>query len=155
MGEIVQDRIARFVELIAPGRSAATMDELSQRVAEGETLDAVCQEWAVPYGRVSAWLAADPMRMSTYESALRLWADRLATETVALADDGGGDVQHARLRVDTRMKLVSKLDRTRFGERLDVTVAVVDVRGALEEARARVGKRDPVLIEQVEGGGDI
>ena len=129
------DRVARYAALIEA--EAATLEEMAQRVAEGEGLPAICKDWDIPYGRFSAWLAADPARNDVYEGALRLYTDAMAFEardiadrtelgqttregpegTVTTSEDMLG---HRKLRVDTRLRLMAKWHRARYGDSVQV-----------------------------------
>ncbi len=111
---VMQDRIARFVALIE--REDATLDEIAQRVIGGESLLAICAAWDVPYSRVAAWIAATPERAAAYEGAMRLRSDFEAEKALDIADGEGEDVARDKLRVDTRMKLIAKWHRQRYGD---------------------------------------
>ncbi len=153
MGELSQDKIARYVRMIESERE--TLTEMAERVASGETLVAICTGWDIPYGRFAAWLSADGRRSDVYEAARKIRADALADETLKIADDKNDDVDHQlrALRIKARQWVAAKWDRDRYGEALDVRVAVVDVRGALEEARGRLVAVVPQ--GEADGGGDI
>lgn len=120
MGEIANDRIARFLELIddvpsemyPTGRSAVTLDVMFQRMTtpmgdgSPEGLPAICKSWDVPYGKVMTWLMASEARYEVYRRALEVAAHALVAATVELADDAGpDDVAHAKLRIDTRFRV--------------------------------------------------
>jgi len=130
------DRLARYTELIE--RERETLEELAVRVAEGESLWEICEEWAVPYGRFAGWIAADPRRQDIYDGARSIRADALADEIVEIADDETIDHQKAAVRIKARQWVATKWGRERYGEQSTVTVAVVDVREALAAARGRV-----------------
>ena len=104
--------------------------------------------------------------------------ERMAEETVEIADDSGLDVvmtedgpradgevvQRAKLRVDTRKWLLSKLAPKRYGDRLqvDATVAVSDMDNrelvsTLQELATRLGVVLPdwiTAIAKQEGTGE-
>lgn len=120
----------------AVGEDAETLSVIVQRVADGESLKAICKSRLWPYSLVAKWLAEDVGRKSQYDAALALWGDSLAQEAVAIADtvqvgvirktDSDGGVTetqedmlgHRKLQVDTRLKLAAKLDRERYGDRV-------------------------------------
>lgn len=104
-----------------------------QRVAEGETLKEVCKSRRWPYSVVARWVGETPEAFKGYEFALRLWADSLATETIAVADlTDPTEVGHGKLRVDARMKLASRLDRARYGDKVEVS-------GSVEHSHSLIG----------------
>ena len=111
---IKADRIARYLERIEAERD--TMEELAVRIAEGESLKAICATWNIPLGRFAGWIASDPRRQDIYDGAKRLRADAVADELIAIADDGGADVAHAALRSKVRQWAASKWDRGRYGD---------------------------------------
>lgn len=96
-----------------------TPDVIVQRVAEGETLREICASREVPYSLVAQWIAETPGLKAQYDVALQLWGDALAQETVGIADKADREnVPGAKLAVETRMKLASKWDRDRYGEKV-------------------------------------
>lgn len=118
--EDLKDRRGR-IERWEAERSGAE-EVIFQRVAEGETLKAICRSRRWPYSIVARWVGETPSVFKAYEFALRLWADSLATETPGIADDADPtEVGHAKLRVDARMKLASRLDRARYGDKVEVS----------------------------------
>ena len=118
------DRIARYLEKIAEDQAPATLDELFQRMTEGETLSDVCREWDIHAGRLLVWLMADEKRYALYLRALEIAAHELVAEAVAIADDDGTAsgtedatvrVARAKLRIDTRMKVAEKHAASLYG----------------------------------------
>lgn len=131
---IMTDRMARFAELI--NRTDA-MEEIAQRVAEGESLKAVCKLLDVPFSQVRRWISADVGRLDLYEQAQAFYADALADEALAIADhteegtrtketaDGTETITedmlgHRKLKIETRLKLAAKWNRGRYGDSLQV-----------------------------------
>lgn len=118
MGDVMNDRIARYVALIE--REGETMAEIAERVASRESLQDVCVAWEVPFARVAAWIASDARRRETYEAAQAIAADGYATETIKIADECGGDVQHGKAKIAARQWVASRWDRGRYGDALQV-----------------------------------
>jgi hypothetical protein len=125
MGELKNDRIARYLEKIHPDMEPMTLEELFQRMADGETLYEVCRAWDVPTGRVLTWLMADEKRHAMYLRALEVAAHGLVAQTVEIADEqpgqtasGGTDagaVAHAKLRIETRFKVAAAHAKQMYG----------------------------------------
>ena len=114
--------LARLETVVA---SPETVSVVFQRVSDGETLKGIAKAWGVPVGRFTEWVMTK--HEVVYDAALRVRADQLAHETVAIADGADADtVGPAKLQVDTRLKLAGKWDRGRYGEvvKVDRTITV-------------------------------
>jgi len=125
MGELKNDRIARYLEKIHPDMADWTLEELFQRMADGETLYEVCSAWDVPTGRVLTWLMADEKRHAMYLRALEVAAHGLVAEAVGIADEpanvlasgatDAGAVAHAKLRIETRFRVAQAHAKQMYG----------------------------------------
>ena len=118
------------------------MAEICRRLAEGESLNAICRTPGMPTeGAVRAWVRddaddfAEPYRQAR-ELGYEVWADQIIT----LSDDAEGDyievgkngdgtsilkfcpenVQRSRLRVDSRKWLLAKALPKVFGDKVAV-----------------------------------
>lgn len=103
MGALKQDKLARYVELVAdPG----FLELVCQRLACGETLSAITQSLEVPYSRIMYWLMDDDDRYTRYERALVAQARYEVDQALEIADavTDKDDVAAARLRTDVRFK---------------------------------------------------
>ena len=69
------------------------------------------------WGALWKWIRDDEGRRKEYEDALEAYAQDLALETVGIAD-GVEDAALGRLRVETRFKVAGKLDRERWGDKV-------------------------------------
>jgi len=149
--------VARFEVVKA---AAETVSVVFQRLADGETLGEIAKAWGVPRGRFTEWVMEHHGEM--YDSALKVNADRIAHEALAISDeqqevekkDGttyDPDVGRDKLRVDTRLKLAGKWDRARYGEHVQHQVGV---RAVLRVDFSRPGERvvEPVVVEISESG---
>ncbi len=117
MGAVATDRVARLAQLTA--QEGATLDELFQRMSDGEGLPAICRAWDVPYGRVLTWLMADAKRYEGYQRALEVAAHALVSETVAIADAVDPDeVPKARLQTDVRFRVAGAHAKRMYGEQM-------------------------------------
>lgn len=80
------------------------------------------------FAAVQAWLETHASFAVLYARAFQHRADRLADEIVEIADAANGksnsEVYKAKLRVDARKWVASKLLPERYGDRLDVTATV-------------------------------
>lgn len=120
--------MARLRDVVAQENS---MSIITQRLMDGETLKEIAKAWQVPYGKLAEWVIEDRERSERYNAALKIWADSLAQECVAIADeqaevakrDGGTfdpDVPRDKLRIETRLKLAGKWNRERYGETTEI-----------------------------------
>ena len=70
------------------------------------------------------WLMESKERMAAYENALALWADNEAQACMAIADGASPeDVSVAKLQIDTRLRLASKWNASRYGDNRKVEVS--------------------------------
>lgn len=122
-GIALKDRRGRIERWEEEREGAA--DEIFVRVCDGETLKAVCKSRGWPYSMVAKWVAETPEVFRAYEQALRFHADALAQETTGIADAADPtEVGKAKLQTEVRMKLASRLDRARYGDKVEVSGAV-------------------------------
>ena len=120
------------------GRPATYADEhvdaICARIATGETLASICRDEDMP-GRsvVYDWIRSSKAVAGRFERAREVGFDAIADETLAIADDGSNDtyldseggertntdvIARSKLRVETRLKLLSKWHPAKYGERL-------------------------------------
>jgi hypothetical protein len=106
-----------------PGRPSAYSDELADRILErmarGETLRAICNESGMPSAStVRLWSINDepPGFSARYARAREFQADAIAEEALEIADTSD-DPAKARLQVDTRKWLASKINPAKFADR--------------------------------------
>jgi hypothetical protein len=110
--------------------SEAVAAEICRRLSEGESLRAICRNEAMPARQtVADWLTRDSAFFERYTRARLVGLDDMADELLEIADGAGGgeegsaarasaDVQQAKLRIDTRKWLLSKLAPQRYGDRI-------------------------------------
>lgn len=147
---------------IRPTYSPAIAEEICRRLAEGEGLRAICRDEHMPTeSTVRGWYVDDYQGFAAqYARARDIGLEVMAEETIEIADDSGLDVvmtengprpdgeaiNRAKLRVDTRKWLLSKLAPKRYGDRLqvDATVSVEamddsELRATVMELAERLG----------------
>jgi hypothetical protein len=107
---------------------------ICERLAMGEPLAAICRDEGMPHpSTVRDWMAADADVSRAIARAREDGEDWLAAECLEIADDGRRDyetkedgrevvdhdhIQRSKLRIDTRLKLLSKWNPKKYGERL-------------------------------------
>lgn len=119
------------------------LEEICDRLAKGEPLAAICRDDHMPSDRtVRNWMSAPDVSVSVDISsaiarAREVGFDAIAAECLEIAEDGSHDykhkkrsngeeyeefdsehVQRSKLRIDTRLKLLSKWDPKRYGDKL-------------------------------------
>jgi hypothetical protein len=112
-------------------KQADTPGVVFHRLSNGETLKEIAKAWEVPAGPFVLWFTTTHAEL--YDAALKVLADEMAHDALEIADeqkeaiDKKGnkydpEVPRDKLRVDTRMRLLEKWDRSRYGAK-DVGVA--------------------------------
>ncbi|WP_333839288.1 terminase small subunit protein [Novosphingobium sp.] len=109
--------------------------EICQRIMAGQSVRKICADEHMPaQSTVFEWLARNADFRAAYSLAKSFQAETLADEILEIADDAAGDfavgedgpqfqaehVQRARLRVDSRKWLASKLAPKRYGDALSL-----------------------------------
>lgn len=133
----------------APGRptrfSEKVLADICAELAKGTPMAVICRAEKMPAVRtVSDWVAMDKKVSASIARAREEGFDALAAECLEIADETSHDtisddfgdkpnhewITRSRLRIDTRLKLLSKWDPKRYGDKLDLEVkgdAVVKV----------------------------
>ena len=114
--------------------------EICDWIAAGKTLREYCRQEGKPsYGLVYDWMERDEDFNSRFARARESGEDVIAQECLAIADDGTNDwneyfdkegavlgwklngehVQRSKLRVDTRLKLLSKWNPKKYGDKVE------------------------------------
>ena len=139
-------------------RDPALEEMLLAGLAEGITLRKLCRRHQVAPALVQRWRLEDREFARRFALAREAGFEAIAEETLEIADDDAGDVTHkekadgtmsvaknpdnvarARLRVETRLKLLSKWAPGKYGESAGAGDAQ-DWSERLAAARARVLK---------------
>ncbi|OAP40365.1 hypothetical protein AU381_00105 [Sinorhizobium glycinis] len=94
--------------------------KIVERIASGDSLRKICRSVDMPHeSTVRLWATQDRNGFYTqYTRAREAQMDSLAEDLLEIADDDKNDVNRARLRVDTRKWLMSKIAPKRFGDRV-------------------------------------
>lgn len=113
-------------------------DEICERLAEGESLRAICSDGHMPNkATVFRWLSQDDAFRDQYARAREAQADALFDEILHIADnpvmgekrkvDGekeevtiGDMIEHRRLQVDARKWMAGKLRPKVYGDKIDM-----------------------------------
>jgi hypothetical protein len=95
--------------------------EICSRIASGEALTRVCQDKHLPgIDTVYKWIGENPIFAEHYTRARADQADTIADEIMLIADTEP-DPNRAKVRIDARKWIASKLKPQRYGEKLDIS----------------------------------
>ncbi len=102
-----------------------------ERVSAGIPLAQVVRELQFGLRTWYDWMEQSPELAARFARARELGFDIIAASTLDIADEkpertqnGGidsGSVQHAKLRIETRLKLLAKWDPKRYGEKVELS----------------------------------
>lgn len=133
----------------------AVVDTILEKIRQGESLASICKPDNMPAASTfRLWVAEDIDNLSARSArAYEVGYDAIADQCVEIADEepdihpitGAKDsasVQHKRLRIDTRLRLLGKWSPKKYGDKLELGGEVkVGVAEAIREARERAAQR--------------
>jgi hypothetical protein len=97
------------------------MDTICERIANGESLRAICKTKGIPTTTtVKRWLRENEAFRAQYVRAREDQADFYADEIITIADSAE-DWSKARLQVDARKWVASKLLPKKYGDRVQLS----------------------------------
>ena len=109
-------------------RTALAKAVLDGMAIEGLTCYKACEAVGVPVGTFIGWTVEDAALAEAYARARETLIERMAAETLAIADAPVGSTEHGttdsgavqkqRLQVDTRKWLLSKLAPKKYGDKV-------------------------------------
>jgi hypothetical protein len=105
--------------------------EVLHWIGQGKTLREYCRQEGKPsYRTIYNWLDKDPDLAARFAHARDLGEDIISQECLAISDDDSKDVSgelgipnnvavnRAKLRIDTRLKLLAKWNPKKYGDRV-------------------------------------
>lgn len=135
--------------------SQELFDQICERIADGESLRAICNDEGMPSkASMMRWLAADPLLSDQYARAREMQADALFDEMLDIADNAQNDwmerkaekgsgyelngehIQRSRLRLDARKWMAGKLRPKVYGDKLELAVTKPPTEEELDAAIA-------------------
>ncbi len=99
------------------------MDEVCEWIASGKAITHLARDMDISYNALITWVNTDDERARRYAHARDDQADTFADEIVTLADGAGtesGEVNKARLQIDARKWVASKLKPKRYGDKIEI-----------------------------------
>lgn len=134
--------------------SGDVADAICEMIASGKSVRTICAEDNFPsMSTVFKWLRENEEFSQQYVRAREVQADTLFDEVLSIADqyDSAADkldvdhIQRARLRIDARKWMASKLQPKKYGDKLDIDQKTTHEAGnslkGLMERIANNGKR--------------
>lgn len=120
-------------------------NEICERIADGEFLRVICREEGKPsWTTIYNWMNDIPGFAERIAHARTLGFDAIAEDTICMIADTpevgektklsmtglevtrGDMIEHRKLRVDTRLKMLSKWAPKKYGDKQEVTHVVED-----------------------------
>lgn len=115
-----------------PDKKAAVQATICTELAKGRSLRAICQDEGTPSAEtVNNWLSEDSAFAEQYAHARARQADHYADEITEISDTEL-DANRARVRIDARKWVASKLKPGTYGDRLHLDG---DMRVTLSDAQ--------------------
>lgn len=129
--------------MVASTFTQEIFDKICERMADGESLRAICKTKGMPAKRtVLRWVAADDTLAKQYAEAQLMRAEHYFDEIVEIADNGT-DPAKTRVQVDARKWVLSRMNPKKYGDKMDLTA---NINGKIESITRRVV--DPVKDEK-------
>lgn len=124
------------------------LDELCSFISEGKSV----RDWfkAKPNrsrGNFYLWLElhASPDQKEQYGHAMDYRQDVMFEDCLTIADDEAADVQSRRLRVDTRMKMLAKMNPKKYGDKLALDHNTSEQNLSDEQLKQRIAAKQSEL----------
>lgn len=123
-----------------PGRPSSYSDEVAEiicdRIAQGESLGAICADHGISPNTVRRWLDAESAFSARYARARQMQAEVLAEKIRSVADlctteTAAGD----RVKIGAYQWLAGRLDPKRWGDRVENVVVGQDGGPVVHEVR--------------------
>lgn len=124
-------------------------DEICERISRGEALTVVSCDLNIHRNTIYDWQLQFKHFAVQFARARKLEYDTMAEECRQIADNVDEDPASRRVRVETRLRLLAKLDPTRFGDKIalehsgqiDSKVTTVTAADRAARIKSRLEKR--------------
>jgi transposase-like protein len=106
--------------------TAERAQTICDRLAEGQPLTAICRDMGLAWRTVYDWRTKHSEFGEAFEIARQIGYDAIAESCIDIADndDAEADPQRDKLRVWTRLQLLSKWSPKKYSEKLDLSAQV-------------------------------
>lgn len=103
--------------MVASTFSQDLFDRICERMAEGESLRAICKAAAMPNKRtVMRWIEGDEALQAQYSQAQQMRAEHYFDEIVDIADSKA-DPQKTRVQIDARKWVLARMNPKKYGDK--------------------------------------
>jgi hypothetical protein len=96
----------------------AYADAICERMIEGEDLSEILRDLGVKFGEMCNWMKRHPQFAAQFSTARESQAHLFISQIANIADRATGKGELARLQIDTRKWLASKLLNKLYGDRI-------------------------------------
>ncbi len=127
----------------------AVQDGICDIVAKGGTVREYCNKHKhVGYATVFNYMASESGEKfrEAFARAREIGTHAMAEQCVEIADEKGQDQMRARLRVDTRLRLIGQWNRKTYGPKQDIDLTNRVSLGELVEASMRIANERAQLV---------
>lgn len=153
-------------------RTPELVEDILERLSRGETLISACREHGISNSAWARWMRKDPELSRAYFEARSIGADAMAEGIIDIVDNCPRDaieVAKARLRSDMRLRLLSKWQPDKYGDKVGVEhsgpggapiqvaqLDVVDLAKQMRKAlRAKAEDALPAPAKALPDGSDV
>ena len=112
-----------------------------QKLSEGIMLAPICRSLGLSYDLVEDWRGETDQRTADFARARKTGYDTLAQGCLAIAEDRQIPVDRAKLIIETRLKLLARLDPETYGE-----VALLRVRHDIGDGQPTTAEEFAMLM---------
>lgn len=120
-------------------------------IAQGKTVDSLIKVLGISVGGFYKWVEKDAQRGELLTRARTRGGQSLAEQTLDIADSASPqEAQVAKLRVDTRRWLASKMAPDEFGDRQQPLVSINMGEMALDALRKRTVVLNPIDVHDAD-----
>lgn len=103
--------------MVASTFTQELFDRICERMAEGESLRAICKAKDMPAKRtVLRWVANDEALAKQYSEAQQMRAECYFDEIIAIADSKS-DPQKTRVQIDARKWVLARMNPKKYGDK--------------------------------------
>jgi len=147
--------------------SPAVADYICARLADGETLTAICRTRGLPSRQaVHRWRMRNDAFNDAYMRAREIGMESMSDDMLTIADDDTADtlpdgspnhanIGRARLQVDTRKFLLAKLAPKVYGDRVEVDVSGTVQHAVTLDDRERMRRLASFMLDDQRAGVTI